>query len=89
MMKSISIICLACSLSSVLDFSQILTRHPYIQLVGANTFSVAWKTNTASNSKVEYGLTTSYGAEASDATLDTLHFVTVPPSRRIPPTTTE
>jgi beta-lactamase superfamily II metal-dependent hydrolase len=43
--------------------------------ITANSAVITWNTNEASNSVVEYGLTTTYGSTASDATNVTNHSV--------------
>lgn len=52
-----------------------LTRNPYLGECSTAGVTVAWKTNVASDSAVDYGLTPSYGATASDPQLTTQHAV--------------
>gem|GEM_PF-6876007 len=44
---------------------------------GATSITVTWTTNEASDSHVEYGLTTAYGGSTSNATLVTGHSLTI------------
>ena len=50
---------------------------PYVQFTGPYTAVVRWDTDTASNSVVQYGKTTSLGSSVSDATSTTIHEVTI------------
>lgn len=43
--------------------------------VGANTATITWSTTTPSDSKVNYGLTTSYGSQATNVASTTSHAV--------------
>ncbi len=54
-----------------------VTRRPYLQVLGTNSVVVRWQTATATNSKVSYGLTTSYGSSVTNATVSTEHEVSV------------
>lgn len=50
---------------------------PYVQFTGPYTAVVRWDTDTASNSVVEYGKTTSLGSSVSDPASTTTHEVTI------------
>ena len=50
---------------------------PYVQFTGPYTAVVRWDTDTASNSVVQYGKTTSLGLSESDPALTTTHEVTI------------
>jgi hypothetical protein len=69
--------------ASSLDGS--FTTGPPLQVSGVQAGSVAttsavisWQTNYAANSRVDYGLTTTYGSSVSDATRVTAHALTLP-----------
>jgi PKD repeat protein len=50
-----------------------ITKGPWVQNVTTNAITVMWQTNNASDSRVDYGPTTSYGQYVYDATQVTLH----------------
>ncbi len=50
-----------------------ITRYPYIQKPTTNSVLIAWKTDSLSNSRVEYGLLPSLGSVVTDTTLIELH----------------
>src|SRR5262245_27856381 len=52
-----------------------ITRGPYLQKVTPTSIVVRWRTNVASDSRVQYGTSTSYGTDVSDATSTTEHIV--------------
>ena len=52
-----------------------LTRYPYIQKPTTTSVVIAWKTEEASDSVVEYGTTTAYGLMVSEPTMTTQHAV--------------
>ncbi|CAN5535369.1 hypothetical protein BH11BAC2_BH11BAC2_02840 [soil metagenome] len=54
-----------------------ITRGPYIQSTSTGSTILRWKTNIASDSKVRWGTTTSYGANASDPALVTDHQIQI------------
>jgi hypothetical protein len=54
-----------------------VTRGPYLQMLGTNSVVVRWQTATATDSKVSYGLTTSYGSSMSNATVSTEHEISI------------
>lgn len=60
---------------------QLVTVPPVISAVSAqttmNSATVAWTTNTLSNSKVDYGPTTAYTTSATNATMVTAHTVSI------------
>jgi hypothetical protein len=54
-----------------------ITRGPYLQNLTTNTMVIVWKTDVASDSRVDFGLSTPYSAFANDAALVTQHAVTL------------
>lgn len=54
-----------------------ITRGPYIQSTTAGTTILKWRTNVASDSKVQWGSTIAYGSSKTDAALVTDHEVPV------------
>jgi len=54
-----------------------VTRGPYLQMLGTDRVVVRWQTTLATDSKVSYGLTTSYGSSVSNATVSTEHEVSI------------
>lgn len=54
-----------------------LTKGPYLQSVTPDSIIVVWETEVPGDSVVEYGLTSAYGLEATDATSTTHHAVTI------------
>jgi chitinase len=50
-----------------------LSTGPTSSVITASGATIAWTTNEASNTQVDYGLTTSYGSSATTATLTTSH----------------
>lgn len=48
-----------------------------VNAIGTSTATVSWQTDLASNSKVHYGTSASYGSSAFDATATTSHAVTL------------
>jgi hypothetical protein len=56
----------------------VVTRGPYLQMLGTDRVVVRWQTGTASNSKVSYGLTTAYlSPPVTNATLSTEHEILI------------
>lgn len=53
----------------------VVTRGAYLQMLSPSSVVVRWQTNIASNSKVAYGTTMSYGSNATNATITTEHEV--------------
>ncbi len=53
----------------------VVTRGAYLQMLGTNSITIRWQTDIASNSKVDFGTTMSYGTSASNATNTTEHEV--------------
>jgi len=67
-------------LSLIIELSSTgpLIRGPYIQMPESNEVTVVWKTSTASDSAVDYGLDTGYSAgTVSNATLVTNHVMNI------------
>jgi hypothetical protein len=54
-----------------------VTRGAYLQKLTPNSVTVRWRTDIATNSKVQYGTSLSYGATATDAAVTTEHIVTL------------
>jgi len=54
-----------------------ITKGPWVQNVTTNAITVMWQTNNASDSRVDYGPTSSYGQYVYSATAVTLHEVRV------------
>ncbi len=54
-----------------------LTRYPYLQRQTTTSVLIAWNTDVAGDSVVEYGTTPSYGSQVSDTALVTQHAVTL------------
>ncbi len=52
-----------------------MLKGPYLQNVTTDAITVMWETTAASDSRVEYGTTSRYGSEASDAKPVTVHEV--------------
>jgi hypothetical protein len=55
----------------------VITRGPYLQILRPTGITVRWRSNIATNSKVEYGTGLSYGSEVNDAALTTEHIITI------------
>ena len=55
----------------------VVTRGPYLQMLGENSIVVRWQTATASNSQVSYGLTTAYGNIVSNQNNTIEHEVSI------------
>jgi hypothetical protein len=55
----------------------VVTRGAYLQKLTQSSVTVRWRTDIASNSRVQYGTTLTYGGTASDAALTTEHIVTL------------
>jgi hypothetical protein len=54
-----------------------VTRGAYLQKLSPNSVTVRWRTDIATNSKVQFGTTLSYGSTVSDAAVTTEHIVTL------------
>lgn len=54
-----------------------VTRGPYLQVIGTNSVVVRWRTATATDSKVSYGLTMSYGSSVINTMVSTEHEISV------------
>ncbi len=52
-----------------------IVKGPYLQNVTTDSITVMWQTSLASDSRVNYGLDSSYGGHVSDATQVTVHEV--------------
>jgi hypothetical protein len=55
----------------------IITSGPTVSAITGSTATVSWVTNEASNSRVDYGLTGSYGSNSTNASYVTSHSVTL------------
>jgi C1A family cysteine protease len=55
-----------------------ITSGPVVTNIQPTHATVSWTTDVVSDSVVEYGLTDSYGMQASDATMVTEHSMTIP-----------
>ncbi|HTY08454.1 MAG TPA: lamin tail domain-containing protein, partial [Candidatus Edwardsbacteria bacterium] len=55
----------------------VITAGPTVSSITASGATIAWTTDEAANSKVDYGTTTSYGSTASDANYVTSHSLTL------------
>jgi Calcineurin-like phosphoesterase/Purple acid Phosphatase, N-terminal domain len=53
----------------------VVTRGAYLQMLAPNSITIRWQTDIASNSKVDFGTTMSYGTSTSNATNTTEHEV--------------
>jgi hypothetical protein len=53
----------------------VTTRGPYLQKLTAGSIAVRWRTDAASNSTVQFGPTTSYGATVTDPSSTTEHIM--------------
>lgn len=68
---------------SALPLIQCVSQLPIVPVIPGNpgypdsSVKIEWQTNVASTSKVEYGLTSSYGGVAEDTQLVTNHSVTI------------
>ena len=55
-----------------------VTRGPYLQMLGTNSVVVRWQTATATDSKVSYGLTTTYSSSpVTSLTVSTEHEISI------------
>lgn len=59
------------------DLPPVLTAGPSVSSTVSTSFTVTWTTDEPSDSRLEYGLTASYGSTAYDATPVTAHSLTV------------
>lgn len=55
----------------------VITRGAYLQKLTPNSVSIRWRTNVASDSRVQFGTTTSYGSSVNDAIITTEHIVNI------------
>lgn len=63
-------------LSSLTIFSAIpptVTRGAYLQMLSTNSIVIRWQTDVASDSKVNFGTTNTYGLSVSDFSISTEH----------------
>jgi len=59
------------------DLAPVLTAGPSASSTVSSSFTVTWTTDEPSDSRLDYGLTASYGSTAYDATPVTAHSITV------------
>lgn len=55
----------------------VLLRGPYLNMVGSNRITIRWRTDIATNSRVQYGSNLNYGLTVNDAILTKEHEVTL------------
>lgn len=70
-------VCLALALWHSSAGALTITRGPYIQDLKPDSVTIAWRTDTASDGRIDYGTTTSYTHNVGNGSLVTQHAFTI------------